>query len=144
MYLPKNPIDRFTDGVMESLDNTPSVVPATKTTHTPGPWSVGYSEKKRYAATGHCDWWEASIHVGERGSRGNCLALVCMGGTGATRTDQDSVEANARLIAAAPELLEALEAIIDSARDGRDIPEWLDERLVSAEAAIRKARGEQC
>lgn len=47
-----------------------------------------------------------------------------------------------RLVEENRELLEALETIIDSARDGRSIPEWLDERLVEAEAAIRKVRNE--
>lgn len=53
----------------------------------------------------------------------------------------DEDEANARLIAAGPDLLEALESIMDSATDGRPNPEWLNERLVPAAAAIRKARG---
>ena len=49
--------------------------------------------------------------------------------------------ADARLIAAAPDLLKALELILESARDGRDVPEWLMERLVTAEAAIHKTEG---
>jgi hypothetical protein len=57
--------------------------------------------------------------------------------------ENESGESNSRLIAAAPELSRELEAIIDSATDGREIPEWLEERLVGAKAAIQKARGGQ-
>jgi hypothetical protein len=47
--------------------------------------------------------------------------------------------ANARLIASAPDLLDALRAINDSATDGRECPEWLQERLDVARVAIAKA-----
>lgn len=45
----------------------------------------------------------------------------------------------AKLFAAAPDMLSALKAIIDSATDGRDCPEWLQERIVDAQAALKKA-----
>jgi hypothetical protein len=46
----------------------------------------------------------------------------------------------ARLIVVAPEMLEVLEAIVDSATDGRPNPEWLNERLVLASAVVQKAK----
>jgi hypothetical protein len=47
------------------------------------------------------------------------------------------------MFAASLEVLEALEAIVESATDGREIPEWLEERLVIAKSAVRKSRGRQ-
>ena len=44
---------------------------------------------------------------------GNTFAIVSLGGPGATSSTKEYVEANARLIAAAPELLEALRAVLD-------------------------------
>jgi hypothetical protein len=58
------------------------------------------------------------------------------------KTPEDEITANANLITAAPELYEALEAICDSAEDGRNVPEWPQGRLVAARAALAKARGE--
>lgn len=50
-------------------------------------------------------------------------------------------DANGRLVSAAPELYEALLSIAESAADGRECPEWLQERLVRANAALAKAEG---
>ena len=93
--------------------------------HTPGPW---YAEKKNVhtgsVATCHWDgedWWEV-------------YSLNWADG---------SAEANARLIAAAPDLLEALEEALEDWGDDHfdeEYPyriEWADK----ARAAIRKARG---
>ena len=48
--------------------------------------------------------------------------------------------ANARLIAAAPDLLEALERLVSAARDVDH--GYMDQSIASAEAAIARARGE--
>lgn len=88
--------------------------------HTPGPWRV-YQEKPHYYSVG-------TDYAHDRGHDCNIVRDI-------------RCEANARVMAAAPELLDALEAIRNSARDGRAIPEWLEERLQQADAAIRKARG---
>jgi len=107
--------------------------------HTAGPWEIWKGHTAVYAKVGLNTPGEI---------QGFCVA-VC------DPVDIDEIDAiteaqalriaraNARLIAAAPELLEALEAIMDSATDGREIPEWLAERLTSARSAIRKARGGQ-
>ncbi|MGK9045857.1 hypothetical protein KXR63_00660 [Stutzerimonas chloritidismutans] len=90
---------------------------------TPGPWVV------QRAADAYCI---ASV--------GN---LVIMPSSG--KVKHDNTEADARLIAAAPDLLEALEMIVaeaDSytARTGKPVYNWLDQ----ARAAIAKARGTPC
>ena len=85
------------------------------TTHTPGPWHVESGDEVRAA-----DGWEVAYIYG------------------ASRQRVDW-EANARLIAAAPELLEALEAITANASwaDWRDL-----DQILNARAAIAKAKGE--
>jgi hypothetical protein len=64
---------------------------------------------------------------------------------GRLRTDADELEANARLIAAAPELLEALRDLMpefESRLGDFESPEWHD-CWNKAVAAIAKATGEQ-
>lgn len=86
--------------------------------HTPGPWSVGgsteYINQLRIEPT---------------------IGIVFGAG--------DEIKANARLIAAAPEMLEALEAIIER----WDTPSWKDvphtaTYINSARAVVAKAKGE--
>lgn len=89
--------------------------------HTPGPWVVESADDAYCIA-----------NVGN---------LVIMPGGG--KVKHDNTEADARLIAAAPDLLEALEMIVaeaDSytARTGKPVYNWLDQ----ARAAIAKSRAE--
>jgi hypothetical protein len=87
--------------------------------HTAGPWS--YSEQR--GSKNHCtvaQVWD---------SYGDCLAII-------ESTDDEAVAtANARLIAAAPELLAALEEI-------RSDPDIQYRVWIKADKAIKKARGE--
>lgn len=104
-----------------------------KATHTPGPW------KSR-------DWRV----VDSQGENGMCTTVICDTGNNAkTRTTEN--KANARLIAAAPELLETLHALVEQFHAyengwmGEGI--WrtrigLPDDLKRAEAAIKKAKGE--
>jgi hypothetical protein len=79
-------------------------------THTPGPWRVCDEQEQILGPEGEIIVWETGTN-----------------------------EANNRLIAAAPELLEALEAIATGAYDTEgDWRSWVIER---ARAAIAKARG---
>ena len=82
--------------------------------HTPGPWSVMLqnSRERRYDSRLR-PFWETPVQVGEGASAGNVVCTVFMGGAGATVSTQEAVEANAHLIAAAPELLEAVWALVE-------------------------------
>ena len=82
--------------------------------HTPGPWRQAGED-----IFGANDWWVA---VATR----DC-----------TSKGSDEPEANARLIAAAPELLEALQSLVRHCESG------LDFELDDAKAAIQKATGGQ-
>lgn len=88
--------------------------------HTPGPW-----EAEKFGA----------IHGGEdqqyfRGRRRSQVATACLAGN----IHDDERDANARLIAAAPDLLEALKEVI--ALSDRKHEAW-----DKAKAAIAKAEG---
>lgn len=105
--------------------------------HTPGPWSVGHTTRSRtHPSLPTC--YETAVHVGDTSDRGNCLAIVYLGGPGALRSDPEHVEANARLIAAAPELLEAAQKALHYMRLHKYADQaWTDD----LEAAIAKALG---
>ncbi len=106
--------------------------------HTPGPWV--FSEDGWVCA--NAPWYSVdAIDLGDDGA----VATVAIVSRGDDPTAYDSrvFKANARLIAAAPDLLEALErcealarAVI-SGKPQRDA----DEVLLAAVAAIAKARG---
>lgn len=91
-----------------------------RTNWTPGPWRAEkQTARTASVATCHWDgqpWWDVS----------------------ALRWDTGSAEANAALIAAAPELYDALDAICRFAeKQGRDSGLYRDAR-----AALAKARGD--
>jgi hypothetical protein len=88
------------------------------TQHTPGPW----------AATG----WE----MREVSAHGHTIAL-CLGGNSAEAARM--ARANAALIAAAPDMLAALEAILSCA-DARD-SDSMANAMTDARAVITKAKG---
>ena len=89
--------------------------------HTPGPWTYHYEPKLNRHV----------VRAGFAGERGICSTY----GAGAKSYE---CAANARLIAAAPDLLAALEAVADYWAGG-DVPEALDTQM---SAAIAKARGQ--
>ena len=88
--------------------------------HTPGPWvSIRYLDSRFY----------------ELGSNEFHARLAFTHGAG------DTDEANMRLIAAAPDLLKALEGLLDCAIYGFGLPDD-NEFSLNARAAIAKAKGE--
>ena len=95
-----------------------------ETKFTPGPWFT-----KR-------EGW-STVYVEARIDGGMIQEVAACGPTDA---GQDQQQANAHLIAAAPELYEALDALIKlyEEDDGcRELPEY-----ISARTALSKARGE--
>jgi hypothetical protein len=89
--------------------------------HTPGPWI------QREQITDHCG---VRITADE-----TSIAYV-----GRVEVSKKQYEANARLIAAAPEMLEALQWVMQCL-DG-DLPHGTQECLANARAVILKATGE--
>ncbi len=106
---------------------------------TPGPWCIG-SMTVRSLASG--EWPEVAIHVGDFANRGNVLAVVHMGGDGALSSDPGPITDNARLIAAAPALYEALEKMtkryVELVNSG-DCGFWdanTDDEVIAARSAL--------
>ena len=94
--------------------------------HTPGPWTITVYPPDDDGAEDLCAYIDGNgTHVSH-----------CMPPDGANKELRD---ANALLIAAAPEMLEALQEIV-AAADG-DWWEQLDATLEKARAAITKATG---
>lgn len=102
--------------------------------HTPGPWwsPDGRTVKQDYRPLTEI---------------GGCIITGVLGGStsGPLFIESDEeVSANARLIAAAPELLDALESILDAIRKPPTSTGGYHEfDIHKAEIAIAKARGEQ-
>lgn len=88
-------------------------------THTPGPWTVSWDEE---------DGWNNHIYS----SPEDRVCFMAHGGP----EKQPEFDANARLIAAAPDLLEALKLMRGTVMDHGDSLEWAVLR-----AAIAKAEG---
>jgi hypothetical protein len=94
--------------------------------HTQGPWFISLEGRfVRY-------------RIGGTGFAYNVCAMEAFGGP------EDEKWANAHLIAAAPELLEALEHMVAVSNWATTIQseEQYDAMIANAEAAIRKAKGE--
>lgn len=99
--------------------------------HTPGPWAVN-----RYITSGN---QSLGFHI--TGPRDGSVSPVCVG----EDTGYGEIDANARLIAAAPDLLVALRSIVEEV-DGPGRPFSSDSYLPShliqvARATITKAEG---
>ena len=99
---------------------------------TPGPWNIGSSDLPASRLSIHC-----------KGHKDSCHSTVAlMVSRGVIGISHDEEFANARLIAAAPELLEALEdcvAVMDRELAGLKV---IQPELSAARAAIAKATGE--
>ena len=101
-----------------------------KTQHTPGPWTI-------HADT---DGWPLVMSGGVAGRIvANVNPQSCPDESSAPEFVEMPCEANARLIAAAPELLEALQSVLENCLDS----EGLCAAHAKARAALAKTTGEQ-
>lgn len=73
-----------------------------RTTHTPGPWFT--EDVTFYSSRAKDNKW---VEIWTRGPDGGKQNIIALSGYGAEGFDLKTQKANARLIAAAPELLEA-------------------------------------
>lgn len=96
-----------------------------KPQHTPGPWVLSITGNPMvYAADPIIGPLVASVHDGRNGF--------------GSKESKETSRANATLIIAAPDMLAALEEIIDAAEYRGFHPEF----LINAHAAVKKARGQ--
>jgi len=102
-----------------------------KTKHTPGPWETKPEE---------CDKPYIRIRGTRLGSRYKVANAITPVYDGVGAREAEETRANARLIAAAPELLEALRGLMKLDEDL--CSEGAIEALDKARAAIAKATGE--
>lgn len=102
----------------------------------PGPWYVssnGNISNTVMAVTGRWEFGDYSECV--------CLFQSALGpGSHKFRDEEENAKANAHLIAAAPELYEALEKLEKLARVSEDY--FFDHAVDRAQKALAKARGE--
>lgn len=107
--------------------------------HTPGPWTV-----ERHSGAYH-------VHYGEEGNGAECCAVHYASGVHA---DRERAEADAALIASAPELLAALRAMlaaVESEHGADFLPfsasfpgfEEANAAVLAARSAIARAEGRQ-
>jgi len=109
--------------------------------HTPGPWT----------AHRNSSFWEFGNYDHEHGQIGDVCASQHIYANGVKLSDgiaEDVAEANAKLIAAAPEMLEALKNIRNAIRTGAvkivtDQDEAWENAMIKANQVIAKATGEQ-
>jgi hypothetical protein len=97
--------------------------------YTPGPWNIGSSDLPVSRMSIHC-----------KGHKDSCHSTVAlMVSRGVIGISHDEEFANARLIAAAPDLLDVAQAIL-----AEDMLQYLPAEFVAkVRAAIAKATGEQ-
>lgn len=111
---------------------TEKTIPENIVSHTPGPWTAEYSKLDMPGWRVHSVLRQVPPYDAYPALRAN-LAFSA----------HETAEADARLIAAAPELLDALKAMVasyDGLRDTLTSPVII-EKLARADAAIAKAEG---
>lgn len=99
--------------------------------HTPGPWSVMPQNLRRQPSDPTCpDLYEVPVQCG------NVVAMAFSGHSSGEKGKHECL-ANASLIAAAPDLLEACQALMIHADNGG--PDMYDQAVLLARKAIFKA-----
>jgi len=100
---------------------------------TPGPWFVEQSEKTPI--------YVSPVGRHENISICNVLTMDEDDSESGDWINGDETKANAALIAAAPELLEALQGLLFAYEDPGNTGSTHDEKVIAARAAIEKATG---
>jgi len=121
-----------TNPALSALRHHVTEIPApTSPAHTPGPWTIHESALSSSLVK--------ELHIGTPTRTAACVYDDCAAGI----LVRSEVKANARLIAAAPELLEALERISTAYDETlrHPIAAPLLHAIYGARAAIAKARG---
>lgn len=119
-------------------------------THTQGPWKVKFRESKPHTTHYTDKYWHDQWLIKGPNNKHSPVAVVKVEGFG-SGPSKAVRKANATLIAAAPDLLAALEAVIEDLGGGIEqadeegvSQDWLEganNRLDAAKAAIAKAKG---
>ena len=107
-----------------------------KTKHTPGPWTVTDVANEQWNGPGY---WVAHLDLGPHRSEAawpdaSATVSPCLGLAGQP-VSKETIEANARLIAAAPDMLAALERLVCCVSHMGEHP-----AVVNAHDVIMKAR----
>lgn len=94
--------------------------------HTPGPWVVKHS-------LSHPQWNVVGLQLGHKYKIARCPYPHDL--------EKDEARVNAVLIAAAPDLLQALEEVLAKIGGPNMDPIWFEEEYERIKAVIRKAKG---
>lgn len=98
--------------------------------HTPGPWRTGSNDDWSLDCPGNSTW----IHLLAKGRKAP-IAIICE--PGLFKSTDDVLDANARLIAAAPDLLEALQRLMNN--EIAHVGPYAVQAAIVAREAIAKA-----
>ena len=113
------------------------------TKHTPAPWVVGPFTGQMNPTKPWQTWPQMAVRCGSKDPRigaGNVFVTIHAGGVGALSCNKEAIQANARLIAAAPEMYDCLQGLIDEIeRCGVKVSAELE---LLANQAIARVEGE--
>lgn len=110
---------------------------STTITHTPGPWRAGsYQCVTPGKVPDSIAIWPQSAYRERQDTPATPIALVSP-----LEKSNDIDFANARLMAAAPELLAACKAIMEVPEAVKSLANWGDQALIATRSAIAKAEG---
>jgi hypothetical protein len=110
-------------------------------THIPGPWHLVEYDNAFHV----CRKWDGNVRPGDTQTYGSCygahIADVEHQGDDAPVVTRAQAEANARLIAAAPDLLAALLALVDRIGDMPGVLDDLHDEMAGAYEVLRRIGG---